>query len=513
MASSPSLRYLRMTPNNTKAKPLKLKLPKLHPKQRLAFNTEATEVLYGGATRGGKTFLTKYSLIRWCYEIPGLQCVIYRLNFDDVVTNYMKGADGFNALLAPWIEKGLVSITKTEVRFNFNGSLIELRHCADERAQNKGQGNPIHVLVFEEAAQILEDNMRFLRGWVTMDEEMKSRVPDKWKGRFPKIIYTSNPFGQSAGYFRRGFVKAAAPMTVFQAPIEDGGFSRIYIPAKVEDNPSEDREAVIRRVSGIGDEALSDALLNENWDAPVGDFLRQWNDNTHKVRDFTPPEWWFKFRGFDWGSSEPFYVAWACVSDGEPFVDNYGRERWFPRGAIIIYREWNGCDPNDHSQGLGMSNVDIAKGIVELTTEVTSNITITDSLPFQYRGAELMAETFARHGVPLTQGNTARIVGWGRLKEYLTGKDGWPLFYVQDCCPFMCEYIPVLQRHNRKPEDAQEEGEATHSCDVARLIVMTRPPVKMKPVYNSGLVEHKKAPIMTARGALKQLKRRAGGRH
>lgn len=469
---------------------LRLRLPKLHPKQRLAFDTEATEILYGGATRGGKSFLVRYALIRWCYEIPGLQCDIYRLNYDDVVSNHMQGETSFPELLSLWVEAKLVTITQTEVRFNFNGSRISLRHCSDDRAMLKGQGVACHVRVFEEAAQLKEEHMRRLRGWVTMSEDMKTRVPEKWKGRFPKIIYTSNPFGESAGYFRRNFVKAAPPMELHQAPLSDGGHNRIYIPARVEDNPSEDKEAVIRRISGIGDEALVDALLNENWDAPVGDFIRQWNENLHRVDDFEPPDYWFKWRSFDWGSADPFAVYWHTISDGEPFIDQSGRERQFPRGARITYREWYGCHPVDQKAGLEMSNVEIARGILARTHEETSGLTITDSFPFANRGGKLISQEFMEEGVPLTLGNTARIQGWKFFKDLMVGhkfkdREGIeqqiPLWYITRSCSYAAEYIPTLQRHKSKMEDAVEDGEATHTTDALRVGLFTNPPVVDKP--------------------------------
>lgn len=511
-------------------------LLELHPRQTEAFLSPANEVLFGGASGGGKSHLIRVLFIVLCMAIPGLQLAIFRKYKRDIKSNHVDGPTGFKALLGPYIKSGFCEVVDGEVRFNHvleDGtkapSLISLLHCQNDNDLDKHQGVPRHGVAFDEAPQIRERYIRFIRGWVQIDESFKQwiakcidAIEDKelranlehFKHRFPLIFYTGNPLGESVGYFRRNFVKACEPFLPFTAPDSDGGHLRVYIPSKLTDNLSIDQEAKRKSIRGLGDDAMVQALELGDWDAPVGDFIRQWNDDLHRVRDFTPPEWWFKFRGFDWGHSDPFYVAWACVSDGEPFVDDYQRERWFPRGSIIIYREWNGCNPKDFSQGLEMSNVAIAQGIVDRTPEVTSNITITDSLPFQRRGAELMAETFMAEGVPLTQGNTARIVGWGRLKEYLTGKDGWPLFYVTDSCPFLCEYLPMLQRHESKPEDAQESGEATHSCDVARLIVMTRPPVKMKPVDNSALVEKPRVPIMTARGALRQIKRKkASGRY
>ena len=502
-------------------------LPPLHPKQQLAFETVANEVLYGGATRGGKSHFTRISLIVWCSLIRGLQTDIFRLNWDDVIANHMTGDNSFPELLAPWEKDGLVKINQTEIKFLETNSLISLEHCGSDEVMKKHQGIPKHVRVFEEATQILERRLRWLRAWVTPGTEsfrtaaaevLRTIYPKLTDTQlynfFPKIFYTTNPIGPSAGYFRRNFVKARPRMEIGQAPEDDGGAMRQYIPAKVEDNPSEDAEATRRRVKGIGDDAQSDALLNENWDANVGDFIRQWDEEKHRVPDLIPPAHLIKFRSFDWGGASPAAVYWWVLWDSEEHVcptliDGAWRDekRWFPVGSLVAYREWYICDPGDPAKGIDMPNKEMAKQIVTLTKEVTTGITVTDSLPFQKRGGEIMADEFMKNGVPLTQGNTDRVTGWKQMKDMLTGQDGWPRLYFANSCTYAADYIPALQRHKTKMEDAEEEGEATHSCDAIRLACMTRG--KPKSLPKSSVPNEMGGPKMSLspNGILKQLKR------
>lgn len=464
-------------------------LPPLHSKQQMAFESPATEILYGGSTRAGKSFLVRWALINWCTQIKGLQCDIFRLNFDDVIGNHMEGESGFPVMLKNWVRDKLVTITQTEVRFNFNGSLISLEHCHDDKALLKHQGIPKHVRVFEEATQMRERHIRWLRGWVSMSEEMQSRVPDNlkvmWEGElispFPRILYPTNPIGPSAGYFRRHFVKARPKMSIERAPESEGGFLRQYIPALVEDNPSEDAQKTRARIAGIGDEAMADALLNENWDAPIGEFFRQYDDDLHVVPTIELPKHWFKYRGFDWGGSDPFAVLWCAISDGEEFIYN-NQAYWFPKGAKIIYREWYGAREDDQSKGLQMLNENIARGILERTPRSEYiDTTVTDSLPFQTRGGPTIASIFHDNGVTLTRADTERVAGWSHVRDHLIGKDGYPMLYIFDTCKFTREYIPALQRHKTKTEDAEESGEATHICDCLRMICMTFKIVKELP--------------------------------
>lgn len=436
--------------------------------------------------------MVRVAYIIWCSRVPKLQTDIFRLYCDDVIGENMDGPHSFPDLLGPWERDGLVKINQTEITF-WNGSLISLEHCSSDKVMAKHQGIGKHVRTFSEATQIGAQRIKWLRAWVTMTEDMKELLPtyladtypnlapEQLREFFPKILYTSNPIGPSAGYFRRYFVQARPRFEISRAPDEDGGFLRQYIPAKVEDNPSENALATRRRVMGMGDVAIADALLNEDWDAPVGDFFRQYDDVKHTTPDFTPPEGWFKFRTFDWGASDPFCVQWWCVSDGQEFKDSVGRTRWFPRGALILYREWYGCDPNDQTKGCQMPNEEIARGILARTPEHTSGLTLCDSLPFQDRGEARngkkwrMADTFADCGVILTRANTDRVFGCAEVRARLEGKDGFPMLYLCESCRYTREYLPAVQRDPGKVEAYVQDGEATHSVDALRYAAATRP--------------------------------------
>lgn len=466
---------------------IELELP-LWTRQFKSFISDATEVFFGGSTEGGKSHMIRVALIAWCLAIPGLQCVLIRKKIDDIIQNHCKGRTGFETLLEPLIKVKGAKVTQDGVSF-YNGSMIAFVHCQDERQFNSAQGVEKHVLVIDEATQISERLIRFFRGWVRMPKEMKETLPEEYKGRFPRILYTANPIGVSVGFFRRNFVKCRPPFAIEMVE----GFKRQYIPSKATDNGSVDLEAHEGRLSGVGDQALIRALGGD-WDAPMGDFFPEWDETRHvistsKGQDILLPEHWFRYRSFDWGSSEPFAVVWAAVSDGEEFGYD-GEKYWFPRGAIIIYREWYGCFEGDPangvdpepSKGIRMRNDKIAQGIRERTHETNCKITLTDSLPFQDRGGPTIADDFRDEGVILSKADTGRIGGWKKVRDRLIGKDGDPMIYIMASCKYVRDYIPALSRHPTKLEDAVESGEATHICDTVRYIVTAFVPIEDAPV-------------------------------
>lgn len=426
----------------------------------------------------------RVALVAWCLGIPGLQCVLIRKKYADILQNHVEGPTGFRALLAPLVEAGEVVITQDKITFP-RGSQIAFQHCQDERQFDSAQGVEKHVLVIDEATQISERLIRFFRTWVRMPREMREILPAQFKGRFPRIVYTANPIGQSVPFFRRNFVQLCPDESIVQVD----GFKRQYLLSRYTDNYSVDEESHKGRLAGIGDQQLAKALDEGDWNAITGEFFPEWDEDRHVIKyDFTPPSHWTRFRTFDWGSFEPFAVYWLAVSDGEPFRSADGKQRWLPRGALVVYAEWYGCDPLDPSKGCKMRNEDIADGIVyrsELGFEGVP--TLTDSLPFQDRGGETIAQTFQKRGVTLTLGDTSRVAGWSQMRSRLIGiqydahdEHKYPLLYVSHVCRYARDYIPALPRHpsELKKEDAAEHGEATHACDAIRLGCMAHTIVK-----------------------------------
>lgn len=454
----------------------------LWPRQLDLLNTKATEILFGGATRGGKSHAARVCSIIWSLQIENLQTILIRKKKSDILENHLYGPSGYCDLLRPLEKEGVVKITQDGITFNNTSSRIVFKHCQDERQFVSAQGVASHVLIIDEATQISSWLIQIFRGWCTMPEEMKAKLPERYRGCFPKIIYTANPIGPSVPYFKRQFVKARDSFEIEKVH----GFLRQFIPSRVEDNPSEDPDATKGRIEGMYDDSLAKALLEGDWDAALGDFFPEYDEFRHVIPDIELPAGWFRFRTFDWGTAEPFAVHWWAVSDGTPVTIPDGREVWFPRGAFIIYREWYGCNEDKPAEGLRLRNEDMAYGILARSTDIDRDVvTLTDRLPFQDRGGKTIAETFRDCGVRLTLADCSRIPGWSQLRSRLIGKyvdsndpRPTPMLFIASSCKYLREYLPALPRHNTKPEDATEHGETTHVCDSARMGCMARTVIK-----------------------------------
>jgi len=480
----------------------------LHPRQLQAFETPATELLFGGATEGGKSHYARVFLIAACLCVPHLQCVLIRKKYNDILANHVEGRTGFRALLAPLLIAEKVHITNDGVKF-YNGSVIAFQHCQDERQFDSAQGVEKHILVIDEATQISERLIRFFRTWVRMPNEMKATLPEEWKDKLPAILYTANPIGVSVPFFKRQFVDARPHEAIELVE----GFKRQYMLSRYTDNPSVDETAHKGRLEGIGDKQVAAALDLGDWNAITGEFFPEWDESRHVVPDCQLPRHFFRFRMLDLGYAEPTAVYWGAFSDGEIFKDEAGNDRWFPRGALVIYREWYICDVNDPAKGLRMRNEDIAAGIISRSQSFEMAIpTLTDSLPFQDRGGEGPDIVFQRNGVTLTQGDTSRVTGWAAFRGRLIGvpakqlgKDiRVPMIYFFESCKYARDYIPALPRHpsESKREDAAEHGEATHAPDAIRLGCMVHSIIRDAPYGTPSVVERAIAQKQTMRQLL-----------
>src|SRR5690349_19178050 len=117
--------------------------------------------MYGGAAGGGKSFLLRYSAIKYSIKVPGLQSYLFRRNYNELYENHMVGPGSFPDMLSELVDAGLCKIVELEIRF-WNGSRITLCHCQHVQDVYKWKGPELHALYLEEATELEEEQIRFL---------------------------------------------------------------------------------------------------------------------------------------------------------------------------------------------------------------------------------------------------------------------------------------------------------------------------------------------------------------
>ena len=480
----------------------------LHAQQGEAYQSAATEILYGGAAGGGKSHLMRVCAISWCAEIPGLQVYLFRRISDDLVKNHVEGPKGLRALLAPWERARLVRIVEDEIRF-WNGSKIYLCHCKDEKDRFKYLGAEMHVLLIDELTTFTEVIYRFLRGRV---RAVGLKVPPKYAGMFPRIMCGSNPGGVGHHFVKEFWQphQVGLHMQIRQMPDSEGGMLRQYIPARLSDNPSmaEDDPGYRARLRGLGSPELVRAMEDGDWSVVSGAYFPEFSTSRHVIAPFAIPEHWVRLRAGDWGSAKPFCIGWYAVSDGAVTIPEWNG--WsempgpltIPRGALVKYREWYGVQRTDDGGfrpdvGLKLTAEEVADGILERETlghDASGrplleriDFSVLDPGAFQHHSGPSIGERMATRKVYFQRADNTRIAargalgGWDLVRSRLKGDESEiPMLFLFPNCEHTIRILPALQHDEHRPEDVNTASE-DHAGDETRYACSARPWVREAP--------------------------------
>jgi hypothetical protein len=487
----------------------------LHPKQWVAFETPATEILYGGAAGGGKSHVMRIAAIVWCAAIAGLQVYLFRRIREDLIKNHMEGPKGFRALLAPWTDAGFCTVVEDEIRF-WNGSKIYLCHCKDEKDIYKYQGAEIHVLLIDELTHFTETMYRFLRNRVRMVGVL---LPTQYGNKFPRILCSSNPGNIGHLWVKTTFILGAESLKIRLMPANEGGMLRQYIPARLDDNPSmaEDDPSYEARLEGLGSKSLVAAMRWGDWDVIEGAFFDCWSHERHVIAPFALPKDWLRFRSGDWGSASPASIGWWAVVQDDfslsalstfPEVErrkigtteiaasrnSISGAFQLRRGAIVRYREdYIASGPN---KGLKLTAEQVADRIIDRERDDSKlAYAVLDPSAFKEDGGPSIAERIntkllkaklaafrpadnARVTMAGSRDRGGPMGGWDTMRARMIGagtaSDPQPMIFCFSTCLDSIRTIPVLQHDKHRAEDLDTTAE-DHAADDWRYAAMSRP--------------------------------------
>ena len=459
----------------------------LHEKQGDAFLSEATEILYGGAAGGGKSHLMRAAAISWCFDIPFLQVYLFRRITDDLWKTHMEGPTGFPAMLSEWVDQNLVNINLSKGFIEFwNKAKIHLCHCQHEKDIYKYQGPEIHVLLIDESTQWPWFMYTYLRGRVRLGG---LKLPEKYKGLFPRILCGANPGGIGHNSVKFNFIDNCQPMEIRQMPKKEGGLKRQYIPAKLEDNPTltETDPDYEYRLEGLGSKELVRAMRYGDWDIVAGGAVDDvWDIERHILEPFEIPKTWKIDRSFDWGSSAPFSVGWWAESDGCEVEISPGKKRTFKKGTlfrIVEHYGWNG-QPN---KGVYRSAGKVAKEIkgIEKNSSILNKHQVkpgpadTSIWDADDEGKSI-ASKMQLQGIKWTRADKrpgSRKAGLEELRDRLKASAKIPmeeagLFIFSTCYQFI-RTVPTLSRDSKDPDDVDTKIE-DHVYDESRYRISSK---------------------------------------
>jgi hypothetical protein len=161
----------------------------------------------------------------------------------------------------------------------------------------------------DELTHFEEHHYRYLRGRCRIGS---LKIDPSFVGRLPRIVCGTNPGGIGHHFVKRTFIRLG-PMRPVKMPAKEGGMIRIFIPAKLQDNPAlllndPDYED---RLEALGDPVLVRAMKEGDWDVVAGAmFGDTWRRTRHVCEPFPIPSDWEIWRGADDGFAAPAACYW-----------------------------------------------------------------------------------------------------------------------------------------------------------------------------------------------------------
>lgn len=442
---------------------------KLYPKQEELYGAigKYRYIYYGGARGGGKTHAACAVALRLAFRYPGVNIVIVRETVEEI-KQYIVPTIEYIFPSEKW--KRFYAYRERERKYVFaNGSLIFLRPLANMTHVRKEQGIERNVYVIDEANNIPIEFIKPLDGSLR-----NSRLPS-FK---PCMIMTGNPGGISDSYFYTHFVDV--DYTKWSPDELSGKNEYCFIPAKLEDNPSLNKDTSYRDALSRLPENLKRAWLEGRWDVFSGQFFEEWVDDIHTVKDFRIPGEWSKWRSIDVGrGTHPSVCLWFAQDPESK--------------TVYCYREFIYYG--------GVS--DFARGIVDLSVSETGEReeyagTFADPNIFASNNIEYDLEQYFRHeGVIIERSSNNRKLGWQVVKGWLHwsrneyGEIVLPkLRFFRSACSDTIFNLPRLKYSPSGGEDCDTRGNDDHADALRYFCVMVPYPdtAPAEVVQEDGLV-------------------------
>ena len=440
---------------------------KPNPKQYLLHNCCADEVLFGGATFGGKTWALILHILMHCLTYgKNANTVILRRTYDEliqtVIAEFKRHFDG---------RLGTYKLSDYVFEWN-NGAKTWFRHMETRDDIQKRQGANYTIIAFDELTRFEEDMYTTLFAWgrAGYGEDIPCQM-----------LSGTNPGGIGHRWVHERFIKGKTPMEMQNIeipPLFIGGvkipgriITRMFIPAFATDNTvgQARNPDYLPKLAASMSPAHFKALAEGDWDFFEGMAFPEWDRQIHIVKSFPIPQEWKVLRGLDWGYKQPYYTGWAA-QDPET-------------KAIYLIDEIYGAvrGPNGGIKGVEQSPEEVRGQICSHETANAQHgiyppprYGVADPSMWQTRGGEVgVGDLINKNGILFEAANRDRNLRAQIFHALLrvnpeTGKPGLMVF--ENCKGFWGTF-PQLQMDERKPEDLDRTAE-DHPYDAVGYILM-----------------------------------------
>jgi hypothetical protein len=277
------------------------------------------EAFYGGAAGGGKSdIIVMLPLVREWHLNPNWHGIVFRRTYPELEESLIM-------VSKKWFSHFGATYNDQKHFWKFpSGAIYRFSYLNTDEDARSHDTAQYHYIGFDELTHFTAFQYRY----------MISRIRRAEPGLPVLIRGASNPGNVGHGWVKQRFV---APWRIGYKPLKDkrSGTLRIFIPAKVTDNPHvmEHDPDYINRLKLLP-LAEYKAKAEGDWDAYMGQVFSEFRTQrysdepehaVHLVPYFQIPTWWPKILSIDWGYTANTSAHWGAIS---------------PDHRLFLYREY-----------------------------------------------------------------------------------------------------------------------------------------------------------------------------
>jgi hypothetical protein len=398
-----------------------------------------TDVLYGGAAGGGKSYAMLVDPLRFAHRAAH-RALVLRRSMPELRELIDKSRE-----LYPKAFPGC-KFREVEKIWTFpSGAKLEFGFLERDADVYRYQGQAYSWIGFDEITHLSTEF-----SWNYLASRLRTTDPEIT----PYMRCTANPGGAGATWVKKRYVNPSEPNQSFTG---QDGLTRRFIPARLEDNPYLATDGRYEQMLKALPDVQRKQLLEGNWDITEGAAFTEFDVMEHVITPFEIPVGWERVKGIDYGYASESACVWGAVDPTD--------------GTLIIYREL---------YRKGLTGVDLAQMITNMElTDPFSVPGVLDTAAWNRTGTTgpTVGETLQRAGHKLRRADKNRIQGKIQIHEYLRVQpSGRPKIQIFNSCPNLIRELQSLPLDKSNPEDVDTHA-PDHAYDALRYLIMSRPKV------------------------------------
>ena len=398
-----------------------------------------TDVLYGGAAGGGKSYAMLVDPLRFAHRAAH-RALILRRSMPELRELIDKSRE-----LYPKAFPGC-KYKEVEKLWNFpSGAKIEFGFLERDADVYRYQGQAYSWIGFDE---ITHQATEF--SWNYLASRLRTTDPEI----IPYMRCTANPGGVGAHWVKKRYIDPSPPNESFKGA---DGLSRKFIPARLDDNPYLANDGRYEQMLKALPPTQRKQLLEGDWEVAEGAAFTEFDRHLHVIEPFDIPIHWERIKGIDYGYASESACIWGAVDRDD--------------NTLIIYREL---------YRKGLLATDLAHLIAEMELNDPMSVPgVLDTACWNRTGqtGPTVGETLVKAGHKLRRADKNRIAGKIQIHEYLkVQQSGRPKIQIFNTCPNLIRELQSIPLDKSNPEDVDTHA-PDHAYDALRYLIMARPRV------------------------------------